>query len=169
MACASSVSVQVRQFRPAETKAKLCMKVCLSYLELLSAKTHWLRSFFSLWLVSFSISFLVVQMLVWATSTSVPQMSHKIMWVKTWITRLWSLAVTLLDRPWTKPDAVAISDNLWPLKHFFQMVLCFPCFTEGYGIFISFLKREIMRYSDINKPGYIGELLMVRWWSYLLN
>ena len=35
------------------------------------------------------------------------------------------------------------------------MVLWFPRFTEGYGIFISFLKREIMRYSDINKPGRV--------------
>ena len=36
-------------------------------------------------------------------------MSHIIIWVKTWIH---NYDLTLLDRPWTKPDAVAISDNL---------------------------------------------------------
>lgn len=49
MAFASSVSVHIRQLRLAETKAKLCMKVCLSYLETIS-QNPLIKVFFSLWI-----------------------------------------------------------------------------------------------------------------------
>ena len=32
-----------------------------------------------------------------------------------------------------------------------------------FGIVNNFIKREIMRYSDISKHGYIGELVVIRW------